>query len=146
MKDRLLKFLNTENISYTHFADEIGVQRSSISHILSGRNKPSFDFIQKILGRYNKINPEWLIMGTGSMYKNMSQPSLFDNISSQERKKEPSKQDDNILPDVKFEKEASKVPDNTNSNTKDSLENLGNDEIERIVIFFKNGRFRQYIP
>ena len=48
MKDRLLLFMNRENISATMLADEIGVQRSSISHIISGRNNPSYDFIHKM--------------------------------------------------------------------------------------------------
>jgi transcriptional regulator with XRE-family HTH domain len=69
MKDRIIKFLNSEGVSATKFADEIGVQRSSVSHILSGRNNPSFEFIQKILNRYRNLNAEWLIQGSGSMYK-----------------------------------------------------------------------------
>src|SRR4030066_1678355 len=69
MKDRIIKFLTQENLSATKFADEIGVQRSSISHILSGRNNPSFDFIQKILTRYRNLNSEWLLLGSGPMYK-----------------------------------------------------------------------------
>jgi transcriptional regulator with XRE-family HTH domain len=69
MKDRIIKFLTNEGLTATKFADEIGVQRSSISHILSGRNNPSFEFIQKIINRYRNINVEWLLQGTGSMYK-----------------------------------------------------------------------------
>jgi transcriptional regulator with XRE-family HTH domain len=67
MVDRITLLLKTRNISASQFADEIGVQRSSISHVLSGRNKPSLDFIQKILVRYPEINPDWLLFGKGSM-------------------------------------------------------------------------------
>lgn len=67
MIDRITLLLKTRNISASQFADEIGVQRSSISHVLSGRNKPSLDFIQKILVRYPEINPDWLLFGKGSM-------------------------------------------------------------------------------
>lgn len=74
MKDRIIKFMTHENLTATHFADEIGVQRSSISHILSGRNNPSFEFIQKMLGRYKQLNAEWLLVGTGSMLKKNDQP------------------------------------------------------------------------
>jgi len=66
-----------ENLTATKFADEIGVQRSSISHILSGRNNPSFEFIQKILSRYKQINAEWLLTGTGNMLKKNDQQELF---------------------------------------------------------------------
>jgi transcriptional regulator with XRE-family HTH domain len=73
MKDRIIKFMTHENLTATRFADEIGVQRSSISHILSGRNNPSFEFIQKMLGRYKQLNAEWLLVGTGSMLKKNDQ-------------------------------------------------------------------------
>jgi transcriptional regulator with XRE-family HTH domain len=77
MKDRILKFLSQEGLSATKFADEIGVQRSSVSHILSGRNNPSFEFIQKLLSRYKAVNAEWLMLGTGTMYKKAEQMNLF---------------------------------------------------------------------
>jgi transcriptional regulator with XRE-family HTH domain len=77
MKDRIIKFLTHENITATRFADEIGVQRSSVSHILSGRNNPSFEFIQKILMRYKSLSADWLLVGSGSMYKKAEQMNLF---------------------------------------------------------------------
>jgi transcriptional regulator with XRE-family HTH domain len=69
MEDRLLKFLDTEQLSSSKFADVIGVQRSSVSHILSGRNKPSFDFLQKTLKAFPMLNADWLILGEGKMYE-----------------------------------------------------------------------------
>lgn len=69
MKDRLLQFLSAENISQAQFADSIGVARASISHIIAGRNKPGFDFIENTMKRYPALNIEWLINGTGKMYK-----------------------------------------------------------------------------
>jgi transcriptional regulator with XRE-family HTH domain len=69
MKDRLLKLLTQLGYSATKFADEIGVQRSGISHILSGRNKPSYDFIVKILNKFPELDAEWLILGKGVMFK-----------------------------------------------------------------------------
>ena len=71
------KFLTFENLTATKFADEIGVQRSSISHILSGRNNPSYEFIQKILLRYKNLSAEWLITGSGNMLKKPEQRDLF---------------------------------------------------------------------
>ncbi|MBQ3655427.1 MAG: helix-turn-helix transcriptional regulator [Bacteroidales bacterium] len=73
MKDRILKILDKENISAAKFADVLGVQRSSISHILSGRNKPSLDFVQRILQKFPEINSDWLLFGKGNIYRNGSQ-------------------------------------------------------------------------
>jgi transcriptional regulator with XRE-family HTH domain len=74
MIERIQLILKTKNISASRFADEIGVQRSSISHILSGRNNPSLELVQKILKRFPDINIEWIMNGKGSMY---SSPDLF---------------------------------------------------------------------
>lgn len=84
MKDRVQTLIKALNYTAAQFADEIGVQKSGISHILSGRNNPSLDFVQKILVHFPEINPEWLIMGKGAMMKNEIQrpqatkePELF---------------------------------------------------------------------
>lgn len=65
--ERIVEIQEEYNLTPSLFADEIGVQRSSISHILSGRNKPSLDFIQKILLRFPEIDPGWLLSGKGQM-------------------------------------------------------------------------------
>lgn len=69
MKERLEKFLKAEGLTPSRFAEIMGVQPSSISHILVGRNKPSFDFIEKMLSRFPKVNPDWLILGKGMIYR-----------------------------------------------------------------------------
>lgn len=70
MKDRLLQLMQYKDISANKLAEMIGVQPSGISHILSGRNKPSADFIIKLLSTFPDVNPEWFIMGAGSMVRN----------------------------------------------------------------------------
>src|SRR5665648_440215 len=74
MKDRITQFLLSEGISPAEFADKIGVQRSSVSHVLNGRNYPSASFIQKMLGSYNTLNPRWLLLGEGMMAEVKSKP------------------------------------------------------------------------
>lgn len=71
MKERLIQLLDLEQLSPSKFADIIGVQRSSVSHVISGRNNPSFDFIQKTLRAFPGLNAEWLILGNGTMYEQM---------------------------------------------------------------------------
>lgn len=75
MKDRLQQFLNAENISQSSFADTIHVTRANISHILTGRNKPSYDFITNIMKYYPDLSLEWLIQGVGKMYKSATSTS-----------------------------------------------------------------------
>lgn len=59
--------MELEQLTASKFADAIGVQRSSISHILSGRNKPSLELINKILEHFEQVNADWLLLGKGSM-------------------------------------------------------------------------------
>jgi len=68
--ERFKYLMKINKLTAASFADEIGVQRSSISHILSGRNKPSLEFIQKILAKYPKVSADWLINGNTSPTKN----------------------------------------------------------------------------
>ena len=75
MNTRLKQFLAAENISQAQFADSINVVRASVSHVLAGRNNPSYDFIKAIMDNYPQLNIEWLILGKGKMYKDkMSAP------------------------------------------------------------------------
>lgn len=67
--DRFKYLMKLNNLTASAFADEIGVQRSSMSHILSGRNKPSLEFIQKVLTRFPKVSADWLIAGITSTEK-----------------------------------------------------------------------------
>ena len=69
MNTRLKQFLAAENISQSQFADTINVVRASVSHVLSGRNNPGYDFIKAIMAAYPSLNMEWLILGKGKMYK-----------------------------------------------------------------------------
>ena len=74
MKDRLQQFLDLKNISAARLADMMGIQRSALSHILGGRNKPSYDFISKFITLFPYVNAEWFITGKGEAFKNMASP------------------------------------------------------------------------
>ena len=86
MKERLLEFLKAENKSSAQLAEEIGVQPSGISHILSGRNNPSLDFVLKMLEKYQFLSTDWLLFGKGTMYKDKQMQSLFDDADITDRK------------------------------------------------------------
>jgi len=68
MVDRINLILKAKNITPRQFADEIGIQPSGMSHILSGRNNPSLDFVMKVVRRYPEIDIKWLMFGQGEMY------------------------------------------------------------------------------
>ena len=133
MQDQIQEILNKERLSSSQFADRIGIQRSSVSHVLSGRNKPGFDFIQKILLAFPEINGDWLITGSGDMYKKKS-PSegLFEanNEMQSPENVEKTVQKPVTLNIKKPEKEADRVPQRR--------------EIERVIVFYTDKTFREY--
>lgn len=81
MKERILRVMEKEGLTPSRFAEAIGIQRSAMSHIISGRNNPSLDVLMKILTKYDYLNTDWLMFGKGNMFKAdkaIYQPSLFD--------------------------------------------------------------------
>ncbi|MCH3882222.1 MULTISPECIES: helix-turn-helix domain-containing protein [Tenacibaculum] len=81
--NRLKKVMEFHQLTASNFADAIGVQRSSISHILSGRNKPSLDFVLKITNTYTDVDMYWLLNGTGNFPKEKRQTtSSLPNLSA----------------------------------------------------------------
>ena len=82
-KDRIEKIMLKEEMNSAVFATEIGIQGSTLSHILNGRNNPSLDVLKKILNRFRTVSSDWLILGVGSMYrveKQSQTPTLFDSL------------------------------------------------------------------
>ena len=75
MDKRLQQFLDAENISQSQLADTLGVARAGISHILSGRNRPGFDFLEAMALHYPQVSMDWLLTGKGRMYKDAAPPS-----------------------------------------------------------------------
>ncbi len=133
MQDQIQEILAKERLSSSQFADKIGVQRSSVSHVLSGRNKPGFDFIQKILAAFPEINGDWLITGSGDIYKKKT-PSgdLF------EAKNEIQSLDN----ELKIEEKP--ITMNIKKPEKEGTKLLKKREIERVIVFYSDRTFREY--
>jgi transcriptional regulator with XRE-family HTH domain len=114
----------------SQFADEIGVQRSSISHILSGRNKPSLEFIQKVINRFPKVDSTWLINGktnVGSVPK----------IETKEvENQKGSKPITTIREEVKSRESSESKPPEVLAPSK---------SIKKIVAFYDDGTFEEFL-
>ena len=83
MIDRINLIMRANNITASQFADEINIQRSGMSHIMSGRNKPSLDFVMRVLNRYPEIDTNWLLFGKGEMYKSANTQELVQNSGTE---------------------------------------------------------------
>ena len=138
MKNRIKEIISDESINAAQFASEVGIAPSSLHHIISGRNNPSLDVIQKILSRYHQINAEWLISGVGKKYKTLVQGKLFDipieSADNQDKNK-----------GTYLEKEHSVSEENNKLENKDVQKLIkSSSEVESITVFYKDGRFKQY--
>ncbi|WP_452220781.1 helix-turn-helix domain-containing protein [Lacinutrix salivirga] len=123
---RLQKVIDFYGESGSSFAEKIGVQRSTISHILSGRNKPSLEFVLKVLSSFPEVELYWLMNGKGIF------PA---ETKTEEKIIEPQK------------KEVSKLISDSDLNSESSLSKKipsSKKDIERIVIFYKDGSFKNF--
>lgn len=112
---RLDKILDFYGLSAAVFADKISVQRSSISHLLSGRNKPSLEFVMKVVTSFPEVNLYWLLNGKGSF---PAKPEKQISTTPQ-------------VPDAPIE--ISKTPTKTSEKI-----------VDKVIIFYKDGSFEVY--
>lgn len=160
MVDRIQKIIKYKKLTPSRFADEIGVPRSTISHIISGRNNPSLEFLQKVLDTYPDIKTEWLVRGEGTMVRQsgtLFQDEDFESLqnvppsdSLNTTEKSQNKSDNESV--------TQSIPENIPSNTahiqKPTDQNTekiepGSDmsiKPNRIVFFYQDGTFVEYKP
>lgn len=129
---RLEKILEYYSISATAFAEKMDFNRSTISHLLSGRNKPSLEFVLKLLQKFPEVEMNWLLLGKGSFpvisseNKNISITPKQKLVSTQEKPKDLFSEEN-----INIQKDNSQI-------------NKSPKEIERIVIFYRDGSFNVY--
>lgn len=142
MNTRLKQFLAAENISQAQFADSINVVRASVSHVLSGRNNPSFDFIKAMMLQYPNLNIDWLMFGKGRMYKDQTRPEpvedlLFSDLDIEDdlRTTSPAPVEEKITP-VETSTEL-------NTSTQATQTVVNQRKVSKIIILFDDGTYQE---
>lgn len=142
LNDKIKQILVDKSISPSHFADEIGVQRSSISHILAGRNRPSLDIVQKIIRRYPDLGMEWILEDEG-VIEAVSNPTPNLTRNRFENSPETPAKRNGLESPVRKES----TVDPIHVNPRDIQSQPSTDKaVERILIFYTDGTFKQYTP
>lgn len=143
MKNRILEFLRAENKSSAQFAEEIGVQASSISHIISGRNNPSLDFTMKMLVKYPSLSTDWLLFGSGQMYRESKLNGLFDVDLTKTRVSQEKLTENKINDNLKSLKAGNTGDYGTmdDSNSASSVR-----KVCRIVFIYNDDTFKEFLP
>ena len=137
LTDRLKIVMEYYELSPSNLAEKLDVQRSSISHLLSGRNNPSLDFVMKVLEAFPEVDLYWFVNGIGefpinekkSIEKSNTQFSAFENLDQQK---------------LDFPSENNLIHSTIQETS--SISNFKQDDIEQIVIFYKDGLFKNYSP
>ena len=145
MNTRLKQFLAAENISQSQFADAIQVVRASVSHVLSGRNKPSCDFINAIMNHYPNLNIEWLMLGKGRMYKD-SAPQA-ENLFVEEDFYAPEKEDIPFViheshPEIHTPQENC-IHEQLNTSYNTIEHTVNQRKVKKVMIFFDDGTYQE---
>ena len=147
MNNRIKQFMEYKGLSPSELADTIGVQRSNVTHVLHGRNNPSFPFISKLIETYPEINAKWLIIGEGEMLVVGAKPTSTLFTAVPDEKKEipaaPGVQEADIVSPK--EEPIMKTPE-IETPFFPNVPNSCEKEVERIVVFFSDQTFKQYTP
>lgn len=160
MIDRIQQLMKTYELTAADLADALGTERSGISHFLSGRNKPSLAFITKLLEKFPDINPDWLLLGTGTMHRsNQNQVTPEIQAYAAPKPQDPVNQQNNTtpLPDKQISVTENEAPveNQTKKQTEKPIQvekkqtqapaqSSAGTEIERIVIFYNDHSFSEY--
>lgn len=146
MKDRILRVMEREGLTPSRFAEAIGIQRSAMSHIISGRNNPSLDVLIKILERFTYVDSDWLLFGKGEMIREhvMTEPNLFTDLS----------RNPEIQPEIQAAPEnrrEMRVESPVNTCKQPVIEQIvcadkPSKNVSKIMIFYSDNTFDTFIP
>lgn len=146
MIDRINMLLKAKNITVSQFSQAIKIQRSGMSHILSGRNKPSLDFVLRVLKRYPEINPSWFLMGEGEMYisdKIDAQTSMFPSQSEVDDTEEILHIDNQKQETIHDDPISSEKVQLDSENIAVGASNKK--KIEKIIVLYSDNTFDEYL-
>ncbi|MDP2721798.1 MAG: helix-turn-helix domain-containing protein [Bacteroidales bacterium] len=147
MIDRIKKLMEKRGLSPSQFADEIGLKRSSLSHILSGRNNPSLDVIMKIKGRYDEVNTDWLLLGVGTEISKKSERIEIREPVIEESKKAAIQQQlsfEATNPVIPAKPGIQKDADKPNVSTSAIKETNKSGKPIRMVVFYSDQTFESF--
>lgn len=144
-----------KGITAAELADSIGVQRSNVTHVLKARNKPSFQFIEKLLQVYPELNAKWLLLGTGKMVEGSSKErTLFDQVV--ETPDPPIKETEKVIEKALISespaidaKQTQDLPEPEKKRPSEEVQDQffsSEKPIERLIVFYKDQTFKVYNP
>ena len=148
MRERIKQIMENENLTPAKFADRLQINRANISHILNGRNNPSLDVVSKILSEMPYINTEWLINGSGQMYKDgfnidsvPREHDLFNQSPVITAKDKESEQKSAVIEVNKPEK-STQISDNKII----EVQKNSDKKISQIIIYYNDNTFETFVP
>ena len=142
MKDRIQEYMDYKNINAGELAVMLEVQRSNISHILNGRNKPSAAFIEKMLTVFPDLNARWLLTGQGRMLETTAAEKK-ENVKLDIQLDTPVS---SVSDSVQEDKKAKVVikADSKSEEKQKSISSVTDDAVDKVVLLFRDGTFSSF--
>lgn len=149
MLNRIEKLMEDKKLTATQFSEEIGIQRSSVSHVLSGRNKPSLDFMLKIKLRYPETNLDWLLLGKGNRLEDVIAEKPFEQKIADEPKSEEKLPEFGLFSDITSEPDPGNKNEGMMARSEDAPSyNRKTDVLdktpEKVIILYNDKTFSVY--
>lgn len=156
MIDRIKSIMDYYHLSPAQFADKIGFQRSALSHVLSGRNKASLDFVLKVKNAFPNLNLDWLTLGEGNQFINPEErpegPNEdmlridFDTPAKTGKYQEISLAEEKNATEEEQAAIEAKTHTSEMSESKVNQQFKTNKAINKIILLYEDGSFSEHIP
>ena len=142
MKTRIRTFMDYKSITPVELADLVGVQRSNVSHILNGRNKPGALFIEKFLLAFPEISARWLLTGEGEMIAEKTGKGGIRKTDQDE----PDHRHESAIPEQMTVRSEPEVSYGEQSSSDSSPVKGDGRQIDKVILFYTDGTFVSYHP
>ncbi len=154
MKEKIQLLIKNEGLTQSRLAEMLEIQPANVSHILAGRSKPGFELLQKILRRFPRINPDWLLLDAAEMYRPEAEGAASpDHAPSRPLSERPAPNFDSLFPDAE---PAALYPSSPDGPLTGSATASANDPIPmaprprgtvaRVVVFYTDHTFESFEP
>lgn len=154
MREKLLDLMKNEGLKPSQLAEQLEINPAGISHILAGRNKPGFDLLQKILRRFPRINPDWLLLDSDKMYRDeypAASSARPDSRTTAAQRSSPELGNDLFTPTLPGglradEKQTQDADGHDGSAAQFPQALFGKANVKRVIVLYDDQTFESYTP
>lgn len=154
MKEKIQLLIKNEGLTQSRLAEMLEIQPANVSHILAGRSKPGFELLQKILRRFPRINPDWLLLDAAEMYRPEAEPATADHDTARPLSERPAPNFDGLFPGAALNpsspdgmpRSTGAEPQTGSSSATHPVTTSTRGTVARVVVFYTDHTFESFEP